>query len=173
MATKASWTNIAYTSWWGCGMWGGDPYDWADTRFVAGEVENPSILETMAGNWQGFKCDKFEKSPVAAAVFFAMFMVLTAWVVMSLFVGVISIGIFEAFEAMKREKKRLRYLRKLAKQEKRKAALAKMKCASLSLSLLLFDPLAAPRRAGGLCCSPLSGGGMDPERVVFPLNVFF
>jgi hypothetical protein len=53
--------------------------------------------------------------------------VLTAWVVMSLFVGVISIGIFEAFEAMKRETKRLKYERKMAKQERRKGALDAMK----------------------------------------------
>jgi hypothetical protein len=128
VSTKASWTNVAYSSWWGCGNWGGDPYSELDTPFYAGQSSGyPSRVVTLAGVFQGYKCDEFVKAPVMTAVFFSSYLVLTAWVVMSLFVGVISIGIFEAFEAMKRETKRLKYERKMAKQERRKGALDAMK----------------------------------------------
>jgi len=63
----------------------------------------------MAGDFQGFKCDVNEPKPVITFIFFSVYIVLTSWVIMSLFIGVISMGMFEAFEAMKAESKNSRY----------------------------------------------------------------
>jgi len=85
----------------GCKNFLGDPYG-------DGGEENPSIIHTMAGDFQGFKCDVNEPKPVVTFIFFSVYIVLTSWVIMSLFIGVISMGMFEAFEAMKAESKNSR-----------------------------------------------------------------
>jgi hypothetical protein len=50
VATLASWTNVAYTSWYGCGEYNGDAYA------AALETDPPSRITTVAGIVQGFKC---------------------------------------------------------------------------------------------------------------------
>jgi hypothetical protein len=47
-----------YTSWYGCGNYLGDPYGGRDNG------DNPSMIHTLAGNFEGFKCDKSYPSPV-------------------------------------------------------------------------------------------------------------
>ena len=84
VSTLASWTNIAYTSWWGCGNYEGDPY-------TSGEAANPSRIVAKFGDFQGYKCDAPAKQPMLTGILFAFFVLVTAWVVMSLFIGVISI----------------------------------------------------------------------------------
>jgi len=59
----------------------------------------------QVGDFQGFRCDKDEPKPAVTFVFFSIYIVITSWVIMSLFIGVISMGMFEAFEAMKNEAK--------------------------------------------------------------------
>jgi hypothetical protein len=46
VSTLASWTSIAYISWFGCEHYVGSAYD----------DSNPSMIHTMAGDFQGFKC---------------------------------------------------------------------------------------------------------------------
>jgi len=110
VSTLASWTNIAYTSWWGCGNYQGDPYT------SANQVTGKSRAVTPMGDFQGYKCDEAgtEKFPMTTSIYFALFIFVTAWVVMSLFIGVISIGMFEAFEAMRAEKEADEYMRKIS-----------------------------------------------------------
>ena len=155
VSTLASWTSIAYTSWYGCENFLGDPYG-------SPSSDNPSIIHTLVrqvtnlffflcvyafcssekvsttpktlttnqnhrtcslcgplfmktakrtkniaqvGDFQGFRCDKDEPKPAVTFVFFSIYIVITSWVIMSLFIGVISMGMFEAFEAMKNEAK--------------------------------------------------------------------
>ena len=87
-STLASWTSIAYTSYWGCATWLGDPY--------GGEPSSgghASRVETPAGSFDGFRCDLpglGKGNAALASVFFPIYIVLTAWVIMSLFIGVIS-----------------------------------------------------------------------------------
>jgi len=110
VSTLASWTNIAYTSWWGCGNYQGDPYT-SDNQ-----ITGKSRAVTLVGDFQGYKCDEagIEKHPMTTSIYFALFIFVTAWVVMSLFIGVISIGMFEAFEAMRAEKEADEYMRKIS-----------------------------------------------------------
>ena len=77
VSTLASWTSIAYTSWYGCENFLGDPYGNPSSK-------NPSIINTMAGDFQGFRCDKDEPKPVVTFIFFSIYIVLTSWVIMSL-----------------------------------------------------------------------------------------
>ena len=54
VSTLASWTSIAYTSWYGCENYLGDPYG----------AENPSVINTNAGMFQGFKYSRDRGVPV-------------------------------------------------------------------------------------------------------------
>ena len=186
VSTMASWTIIAYTPWWGCGNIRNDPYPFSESPFEddggAYRATMPRTVATAAGEFDGYICDSFVKSPISTSVFFSVYVVLTAWVIMvppplllfapfsllllseplsptlllfrslfsralsfsldcsclhwpalgpasararvapqSLFVGVISVGMFEAFEAMKRETQRKRHARKARKQERRRS----------------------------------------------------
>ena len=73
----------------------------------------PRLSPTSLHCSQGFRCDKEEPKPITTFIFFSIYIVLTSWVIMSLFIGVISMGMFEAFEAMKNENKNARYKKKL------------------------------------------------------------
>ena len=73
VSTLASWTSIAYVSWHGCENYGGSPYG-----------DYPSTITAMGTNFEGFKCDKNTPSPVSTGLFFAMYVLFTAWVIMSL-----------------------------------------------------------------------------------------
>ena len=120
VSTLCSWTSIAYTSMFGCRSFWGDSYtgvnlpnattgEWGDDDAVYS-----SIINTKLGMFQGHRCDKDQAQPVLTFAFFSVYVVLTSWVIMSLFIGVISIGMFDAFENMKEEKKNETYRRKLA-----------------------------------------------------------
>ena len=107
VSTLASWTSIAYTSMFGCSAFLQDPY-------AGGEDGHPSKIFTKAGEFQGFRCDKDIPKPGITFIFFSVYIVLTSWVIMSLFIGVISMGMFEALEKMKEDRKQSQYRRKLA-----------------------------------------------------------
>jgi cell division protein FtsB len=71
------------------------------------------MYRTKLGVFQGYKCDTNVANPAIAFLYFQVFLVLTSWVIMSLFIGVISMGMFEAFEKMKSDNKMKKYLAKL------------------------------------------------------------
>ena len=102
VSTLASWTSIAYTSWYGCSTYLGDPY-------AAAGAEGAGHITTGFGVFQGYECTRDVASPVTTFAFFHVYIVLTSWVIMSLFIGVISMGMFEAFQDMKTETKNARY----------------------------------------------------------------
>jgi len=93
VSTLASWTSIAYISWFGCENYIGSPY---------ASGPHPSSIHTSFGTFQGFKCDSEDTSqPIVTGIFFACYILCTAWVIMTLFIGVISMGMFAAFLDMK------------------------------------------------------------------------
>ena len=57
---------------------------------------------------QGYKCDISQGKPFTVFGFFSIYIVLTSWVIMSLFIGVISMGMFESFQKLKEEQKLIR-----------------------------------------------------------------
>jgi len=106
VSTLASWTSVAYTSWWGCGDYLGDPY-------AAAGDDAPAVIETRFGNFQGYRCEAPEAKPIEVFFFYTIFVIITAWVVLSLFIGVMSLGMFEAFEEMKAKNKEKMYRQRL------------------------------------------------------------
>jgi len=124
------------------------------------------MYHTKLGSFQGFHCLTSESNPFFTFVYFQVFLVLSSWVIMSLFIGVISMGMFEAFEKMKRDNKMKQYLAKLEanqanskksnkdKQKKKKEAqAAKMKQGTQGTTSLSSSPPASssgtPRKGGG------------------------
>jgi len=90
----------------GCDNFVGDPY--------GGNSEGTdNRIHTQLGAFHGFKCHVYAPTPVVTFAFFSLYIVLTAWVIMSLFIGVISMGMFDAFENMKNEDRRYQYLTRL------------------------------------------------------------
>jgi len=97
VSTLASWTSIAYVSWYGCNNFEASPYG-----------DHPSKIRTITGEFLGFKCESHDiRSPFTIALFFSFYILITSWVVMSLFIGVISSGMFNAFQSLKEEEKKL------------------------------------------------------------------
>jgi len=98
VSTLAGWTNIAYVSWYGCDNFLESPYG-----------DGPSKIQTLTGEFQGMLCNKNSTaSPLATTLFYSFYIIITAWVVMSLFIGVISMGMFEVYQTMKEEERQLR-----------------------------------------------------------------
>ena len=82
---------------------------------LQGGQQHPRRVETMMGAFRGFRCegegpDFDDTMPLTTSLFYSSYILLTSWVIMSLFIGVISMGMFEAFLRMKEEHKRERYL---------------------------------------------------------------
>ena len=67
ITTGASWTGIVYTSFFGCNDYTGSPYS----------GENPSKIHTVAGSFQGFRCDVDEPNAGVASFFFPIYLILT------------------------------------------------------------------------------------------------
>ena len=117
VSTLASWTSIAYTSMFGCRSYQQDPYNGMnvpDANGIWTEDAHPSRIFTRMGQFQGFRCDDNLPKPGLTFAFFSIYIVLTSWVIMSLFIGVISMGMFDALEKMKADTKQQRYQKKLA-----------------------------------------------------------
>jgi len=108
VSTLASWSSIAYVSWWGCENYKGSPYG----------DDNGSNVHTSMGVFEGFKCDDSVAKPFATGVYFAVYILFTSWVIMSLFIGVISMGMFEAFRKMTDENKHHLFREKVAINER-------------------------------------------------------
>lgn len=128
VSTLASWTSIAYTSWYGCENYIGAPYAGSfltDSEYEAPAAEgglwsaeskgrwlwghpsvvHESIVPTMAGDFQGFRCYKEKPAPALTFLFFSIYIVLTSWVIMSLFIGVISMGMVSSSSFWRRVQK--------------------------------------------------------------------
>ena len=107
VSTLASWTTIAFTSWFGCERYLGGIYDTTAER-------TSMVTTSRAGNFLNFQCNTDLPRPMFTFIFFSIYIVLTSWVIMTLFIGVISTGMFEAYDKSSEEKKSRRYRERLA-----------------------------------------------------------
>ena len=79
-------------------------------------AENPPARgHTKFGSFVGYKCTNSVPQPMTTFFFFSCYVVVTAWVVLSLFIGVMSIGMFQAFEDIKKEMREINYRMRLEK----------------------------------------------------------
>ena len=109
-ATLASWKNVYDINYFGCnafdgGLYGPPPSSPANETLapaVDGGTETeglPAGLATfVAGGsrWPDWVCAQPQAQPLAAAIYFFVYTLITALVIMSLFIGVITMGMFEA-----------------------------------------------------------------------------
>jgi hypothetical protein len=109
-ATLASWKNVYDINYFGCnafdgGLYGPPPSSPANATLapaVDGGTETeglPAGLATfVAGGsrWPDWVCAQPQAQPLAAAIYFFVYTLITALVIMSLFIGVITMGMFEA-----------------------------------------------------------------------------
>jgi hypothetical protein len=72
VSTLASWTSIAYVSWFGCEDYLQSPYD----------QSNDHKIHTGVGVFQGYKCITNKASPLTTGIFFSVYILLTSWVIM-------------------------------------------------------------------------------------------
>mmetsp|Transcript_30215 Transcript_30215/g.67703 ORF Transcript_30215/g.67703 Transcript_30215/m.67703 type:complete len:957 (+) Transcript_30215:246-3116(+) len=104
VSTLAGWTDYAYPNWYGC-------ENYIKTGLY--QDENPPLIETSGGRFQGFRCDANTSFPVETFIVFHVFVVLTSWIIMSLFICVVAMGMFQAFEDMKEEMEAQDYVQRL------------------------------------------------------------
>ena len=95
IATLSNWAYVGNTQWFGC------------NRFHIPFFKEEEVLEVRLHHGgpkiQTYHCDESGHRRVLSFVFFVTFTVLTAWIILSLFIGVIAMGMFEAFEALQQE----------------------------------------------------------------------
>jgi hypothetical protein len=87
----------------------------------------PLKLKTLFGEFPDNVCWKPERNPLTSAVFFVMFVLVAAFVCLSLFVGAVCGGMSESIDAFKHEEaiqraKRDAIVREIARQENRQAS---------------------------------------------------
>jgi hypothetical protein len=91
VSTLCSWTSVAYTSMFGCRSFWGDAYIGSNlpnaTTGAWDDGAYDSTISTKAGMFQGYRCDEDAPQPVITSMFFSIYVVITSWVVMSLFVS--------------------------------------------------------------------------------------
>ena len=86
VSTLSSWGSVAYTSWYGCGVYLDDHYpanepsmEKADHHLLY-RREPVSIAKTDFGDFRGFVCTGSPKGkPMEVGFLLAVFIVITAW----------------------------------------------------------------------------------------------
>ena len=96
-ATLAAWRDIFLVNYFGCDKYDMDLYT---------ETTHPSKIHTELGWFYAFNCSEPRHDRrFVATIFFMFFTVLTAFVVLSLFISVITMAMFEIMEMKAHEKK--------------------------------------------------------------------
>jgi len=88
VSTLSSWSNIAYIQWFGCDKFIRGWYDGSD--------ESGETVMTMTGPLLVWQCSAPSAQPLFTFVYFTAFTIVTAMVILSLFIGVIAMGMFDS-----------------------------------------------------------------------------
>ena len=100
MSTLSSWSAIAYVNIFGC-----DVPKSMYTMYTGGTAKNPyRVVDTGYGTFPLYDCYSPQSQPVVSVIFFFIFTVVTSMVIMSLFIGAITMAMFGAFEDLKMRK---------------------------------------------------------------------
>jgi hypothetical protein len=79
VSTLSGWTELMYSSWYGCGRFINSPY----TESLSSP--HPHILQTDLGTFRGFVCMKASRHYYSAFIFYYAYIFITSWVIMALF----------------------------------------------------------------------------------------
>ena len=90
IATFAGWNEVFYINYYGC-----DKFDGGVYRQTNGTL---STISTRFGTFSGFDCYAPEQFPIASTTIFLGFSIVAGFVIISLFVGVITMGLFDELE---------------------------------------------------------------------------
>jgi hypothetical protein len=137
-STLTAWSNLAYTNWYGCDLAVFGDYTVVDPS-AQGWVRG--TVDTLTGPLLAFECTHPKAQPVFSFLYFTSFTIITAFVIMSLFIGVITMGMFDSYEDLKQEIAKKEYEEGLQKAE---AALADTSPVALAIDAAFSD---SPRRA--------------------------
>ena len=96
VATLASWSPLYQTEYYGCEAFSNGLYSRNNTDGVP--YDSLEYFHTRAGQFPHFHCYSPEVSPILSRAYFFMYSVITANVVLSLFISVITVGMFSAIE---------------------------------------------------------------------------
>ena len=83
-ATLTGWAAASYTQIYGCDNYVEGFYT------VLADGEKPAMVDTMTGPMYSWECSDPSKQPLFSFLFFTVFTIITAMVIMSLFIGVIT-----------------------------------------------------------------------------------
>jgi len=94
-ATLEDWTDVMYINMFGCDAYDGGLYSPA-------EANQP--IPSAFGSFKGFQCSAPSRHWLISVVYFVFFITLSAFVVLSLFIGAITMGMNTALEEMESQK---------------------------------------------------------------------
>ena len=122
VATLASWGDVFRINYFGC------------SKFHAGVYVSPEVLDhthvaTSLGRFHLFVCDEDSSTafPIFASLYFFLFTVLTAFVILSLFISVITTAMFEIMRINDIEQTMKREFKGTSPAEKRDRMIAELK----------------------------------------------
>mmetsp|Transcript_140 Transcript_140/g.277 ORF Transcript_140/g.277 Transcript_140/m.277 type:complete len:938 (+) Transcript_140:152-2965(+) len=95
-STLEDWTDIMYINMLGCDVYDGGLYT---------NMTKPEMIHTSIGDFFSYSCYSPKNQPVFASIYFLFFTVVSAFVILSLFIGAVTMGMSSSLEAMA-EKKR-------------------------------------------------------------------
>lgn len=113
MSTLASWTTIVYIQWYGCDRYTGGLYEVEVSSDSSTTSE--SYVQTETGLLRLWKCDITHATEAKGEsfAFFVVYTMLTGFVILSLFIGVITMGMMDAFDDAQQLKSKNDYDRAL------------------------------------------------------------
>jgi len=102
VSTLSGWEEVLYTAQYGCDAYPG-------TLYASGPPVDQAVMhiDTSNGKLRAIRCVSPEAQPLVAALFFSSFTVVAAFIVLSLFVGIITLSMLEQMETHIRTKRQL------------------------------------------------------------------
>ena len=112
-STLAGWSQVFHINYYGCAAFNGGIYATPTTE----NATSFSTFSTGAGTFPQFECIKDNPKPFEISLFMFVYSILTAFVIISLFIGVITMGMFDAIEVEKSKTIEEDYKNAIAKNE--------------------------------------------------------
>ena len=134
VATLASWGDVFRINYFGC------------SKFHAGLYVSPEVLgythvTTSLGRFHLFVCDEDSSTafPIFSSIYFFLFTVLTAFVILSLFISVITTAMFEIMRISEIEKNMKKEFDQMSPTQKKERILAELNDADSNLQKRVAD----------------------------------
>jgi len=108
-ATLENWSQLLYINYFGCRDYRANYEDATRDKLVGLEIVNKLRVEVFGGVFSNVffdaKCTRSIRSPMLSTSFFLSFLVITSFVMLSLFIGAVTMGMAESMEAQEKASK--------------------------------------------------------------------